>query len=51
MMNELLDMMGDRDLNVVCVTETKRKGNDMTDLPDNQDALWPGARTSGAVKG
>ena len=26
--NELIDLIDDRDLDVVCVTETKRKGND-----------------------
>ena len=31
--NELLDVMDDRDLDVAYVTETKRKGYDTTDLP------------------
>ena len=26
--NELLDVMDNRDLDVICVTETKRNGND-----------------------
>ena len=28
--------MDDRDLDVACVTETKRKGNDTTDLPGSR---------------
>ena len=39
-MNELLDVMDDRDLDVNCVTETKRKGNDTTDLLGSRVAFW-----------
>ena len=45
-MNELLDVMDDRDLDVVCVTETKRKGNNTTDLPGSWVVFWAGVPES-----
>ena len=42
-MNYVID---DRDLDVTCVTETKRKGNDMTDLPGSRVAFWAGVLES-----
>ena len=44
--------MDDRDLYVISVTETKRKSNDMTDLPSNLVDFWAGVHESGggAVK-
>ena len=36
-MTKLLDVMDERDLGVICVTETKRKGNVMTDLSNSRD--------------
>ena len=39
-MNVSLDVMDDRDLDVVCETETKRKGNNTTDLPGSRVAFW-----------
>ena len=38
-MNELLDVMGDRNSDVICVTETKRKGTDTTDLKGSRVAF------------
>ena len=44
--NELLDVMDERDLDVICATETNRKGNDTTDLPCSRVAFWAGVPES-----
>lgn len=41
-MNELIDLMNERCLDALCVTETKRKGSDTADLPGGMMALWSG---------
>ena len=38
--------MDDKVLEVVCVTDTKLKGNDMIDLPGNRIAPWHGVPES-----
>ena len=39
--NKLWDVTDNRDLYIVCVIETKRKGNDTTDLSGCRGASWP----------
>lgn len=41
-MNELIDVMNKRCLDVLYVTETKRKSSETTGLPNAMMALWAG---------
>ena len=41
-MNEMIDVMKERRLDALCLTETKRKGCDADDLPGGVVALWSG---------
>ncbi|KAJ0182271.1 hypothetical protein K1T71_001640 [Dendrolimus kikuchii] len=42
-MDEMIDIMNERSLDALCLTETKRKGCDVDDLPGGMLALWSGA--------
>ncbi|KAJ0183431.1 hypothetical protein K1T71_001407 [Dendrolimus kikuchii] len=52
-MDEMIDIMNERSLDALCLTETKRKGCDVDDLPGGMLALWSGVdldeRASGGV--
>ncbi|CAK1580622.1 unnamed protein product, partial [Parnassius mnemosyne] len=44
--NELIEIMKERELDVVCMSETKRKGSGTEELPGGALALWSGVPES-----